>query len=269
MYELHRFLFLAFHALQMHRLHQIDAAITRVLGKDFSILGNQVKPVTEAFMKQICGLAPEAGGSTQTPAVLKIHRDQKLAAPPLSNSAVVLSVNLASVVLARCLSSDTPFESDCVEFLEFLLRFTEIGSAVSQTVSGKSHIMVNNRCMICTRCTFRCHALRLLHFSSVLNPQQVAFALAMDKTACTVALSIAPVTEAVHAVVVAGKADAKIAGYVKRVVLRFLVDHLLPKSSQHLNRKYLLVSIMRLKCSLLQLLITVKHMFLGMRIRCS
>jgi hypothetical protein len=141
----------------MRRLCHIDAAIVRVLGKDFSILGTRVKSVTEAFVQQICGPVPEARDGTQSLSVLKIPSDDKLATPLETNSAIVLSINLASVLLARWLSCDAPIDSLRVEVVEFLLRFLETGSNlnISQCPLEKSHTFVTNQCMICTRCKYR------------------------------------------------------------------------------------------------------------------
>jgi hypothetical protein len=146
----------AIDALQMSHLCHIDASIVRVLGKDFSILGTRLKSVTEAFMKQICGSVREAHGGTPSSPVLKIHHDDKLASALSSSSAIVLSINFVSVLLARLLSCDAPIDSSRVEFVEFLLRFLEIGSisGISHASTAKSHTFVSNQCMICTRCTF-------------------------------------------------------------------------------------------------------------------
>lgn len=138
----------------MSRLYNMDTALVHVLGKHFSILSTRVKPVTEAFMKQICVLGrAEAHCGTPSSAVLKIYHHDKLATPLSSSSTIVLCINLVSVMLARWVC-DASIESSVVHFTEFLLEFLEIGptSDISQTPSVKSHAFVSNRCMICMRC---------------------------------------------------------------------------------------------------------------------
>jgi hypothetical protein len=132
----------AIDAPQMSHLSRIDTALVRLLGKDFSILGTRVKPITAASMKQVCH------GGTQAPAVLKAPLDGELESVLVSNPSFVLSINLLSLLLVRLLSSEAMMDSSQIAVVEFLLRFVEIGRK-----SG-SHKFVNKKCMICTRCTF-------------------------------------------------------------------------------------------------------------------
>ena len=137
----------------MSRLNSIDAALVRMLGNDFSIIGTRMEPVAKNLMNWICSLASE-NGSPAT-AVLKAQRDSLLA----SDSAIVLSVNLFSLIMVRLLSSEQPLDASKIEFLEFLLRFFEAKGSTSETshtaaLAAKSHTFVRNQCRICTRCTF-------------------------------------------------------------------------------------------------------------------
>ena len=142
----------AIDAPQMNHLSHIDAALVRLLGKDFSMLVNRAKPITAAItaalIKHVCGLTSDASGGTQAPAVLKAPLDGELESVLVSNPSFVLSINLLSLLLVRLLSSEAMMDSSQIAVVEFLLRFVEIGRK-----SG-SHKFVNKKCMICTRCTF-------------------------------------------------------------------------------------------------------------------
>ena len=96
---------------QMSRLSFIDSALVRLLGHDFSLIGCHLKPVVEklvgnTILKHQHG---DKGASSST-----------ISAVTTSHSAVVLSVNLFSLMMVRMMSSQPSLDPSQIELVEFL-----------------------------------------------------------------------------------------------------------------------------------------------------
>ena len=98
---------------QMSRLSVIDSALVRLLGHEFSLIGCHLKPVVQKLV-----------GNT----IMKHQHEDKgtssstVTAVTTSHSAVVLSVNLFSLMMIRMMSSQPSSDPSQIELVEFLLR---------------------------------------------------------------------------------------------------------------------------------------------------
>jgi hypothetical protein len=132
----------------MARLGAIDAALVRLLGQDFSLVGSGGKSVANKLVASLIKKVP----------VASLGQDDLS-----SDSVIVLSVNLFSVLMVRMMSSDQPCHSSQIELVEFLLQVFGAGAGDEASVlqstassSGKHKFSTapGTECMICTRCMF-------------------------------------------------------------------------------------------------------------------
>jgi len=153
---------------QMSRLSSIDSALVRLLGHDFSLVGCHLNTVAKKFVRNSImeHQHKDKGTSSST-----------TTAVTTSHSAVVLSVNLFSLMMVRMMSSQPSLDPSQIELVEFLLRVfghvVQDESTRPKETEAAAHFLcghkfARNTCMICTRCMFfmppPCHTSHSTHF---------------------------------------------------------------------------------------------------------